>query len=56
MRILRYLTAIFIDTFGITHPSMKDESRAVWYITSLLVLVFLMIGGLILAVAHLLKS
>ena len=55
MSILRYFTALFIDTFGITHPSVKDENRAVWYITSLLLLVLLMIGGLILAVARLLK-
>jgi len=56
MSILRYLTTFFIDTFGIIHPSLKDENRAVWYITSLLLLVFLMIGGIIFAVVHLLKS
>lgn len=52
MSILRCLIAFFIDIFGITHPSEKNERRAVWYITSLLLLVFLLIGGIVFAIGH----
>ena len=41
MKLLRYLALIFIDGFGITHPSMEERDRAAKYIA------FLMIGILV---------
>lgn len=52
MNLLRHLVVFFMDTFGITHPSARTERRAIWYISSLLLMVLLLIGGVILAIAH----
>jgi len=41
MKLLRYLAFVFIDGFGITHPSVEERDRAVTYIA------FLMIGLLL---------
>ena len=45
MRLLHYLALLFIDVFGITHPSSKAKDQAALYIGFLLVA---MIVGLIL--------
>jgi hypothetical protein len=37
MKLLRYLALIFIDGFGITHPSMDARDRAASYIALLIV-------------------
>ncbi len=40
---LRFLTRVFIDVFGITHPTPTQEKRAAWFITTLLALI---VGGI----------
>lgn len=45
MKPLRYLASLFIDVFGITHPSTDARDQAARYIGFLL---FAMIMGLIL--------
>jgi hypothetical protein len=47
MRVLRYLAGIFIDTFGITHPSIEGRDRAARYIALLMILLFLLLCGAI---------
>ncbi|MBB5059033.1 hypothetical protein HDF16_003756 [Granulicella aggregans] len=39
MNPFRFLTRVFIDVFGITHPTEREERRAAWFICSLLALV-----------------
>ncbi len=39
MNPFRSLTRVFIDFFGITHPTPQQERRAAWYICSLVGLV-----------------
>jgi hypothetical protein len=41
MKLLRYLAFMFIDAFGITHPSIEARDRAAKYID------FLMIAALV---------
>jgi hypothetical protein len=36
MVLLRYLASVFIDVFGITHPSVEARDRAALYIAFLL--------------------
>lgn len=43
MTVLGRLVGIFIDTFGITHPSPEERDRATRYIASLLLLVVVLI-------------
>lgn len=38
MKLLRYVALIFIDVFGITHPSVEARDRAARYIACLLLL------------------
>ena len=45
MNPFRFLTRIFIDVFGITHPTPQQERRAAWFICSLLA--FIVIGILV---------
>jgi hypothetical protein len=47
MAILRYLAAIFIETFGITHPSPTARDRAARYIAFLAMMLFLLLCGVI---------
>ena len=47
MRALRYLAEIFIDTFGITHPSIEGRDRAARYIALIMILLFLLLCGVI---------
>ncbi|WP_263375261.1 hypothetical protein [Granulicella aggregans] len=41
MNPFQFLARVFIDVFGITHPSEREERRAAWFICSLLGLVVL---------------
>lgn len=43
MTVLRYLAGLFVDTFGITHPSSDGRNRAAWYIFLLLVLLLVLL-------------
>jgi hypothetical protein len=52
--LLRYLAAIFIDTFGITHPSAEERDRATRYIALLIGSLFLALGVVVFLVVHLL--
>jgi hypothetical protein len=44
MGILRFITRAFIDFFGITQPTAKQERQAAWFICGLLVLIVLVAG------------
>lgn len=39
MNPFRFLTRVFIDVFGITHPTPKQEQRATWFISAMLGLI-----------------
>ena len=39
MGLLRWVTRAFIDFFGITKPTPKQERQAAWFICGLLVLI-----------------
>jgi hypothetical protein len=54
MVLLRYLAAIFIDTFGITHPSAEKWDRATRYIALLIGSLLLALGAVVFLVAHVL--
>ena len=41
MKLLCYLALVFIDAFGITHPSVEARDRAAKYIAFLMVGLFL---------------
>ena len=41
MKLLRYFALIFIDAFGITHPSTEARDRAAMYIALLMVVILL---------------
>jgi hypothetical protein len=41
MNPFRLLTRVFIDVFGITHPTPQQEQRATWFITILMAFLFL---------------
>lgn len=47
MRPLLFLSNAFINTFGITQPTPKNEARMAWFIASMLALV----GVLVVAAA-----
>jgi hypothetical protein len=42
MGILRWITLGFINFFGITQPTPKQERQAMWFICSLLALILIM--------------
>lgn len=44
MRPLLFLSNAFINTFGITQPSPKDERRTAWFIAVLLALVLVLVA------------
>jgi len=54
MVLLRYLAAIFIDTFGITHPSAEERDRATRYIALLIGSLLLALGAGVFLAVHLL--
>ena len=41
MGLFGLITRAFIDAFGITHPTARQERAATWYISSLLGLIVL---------------
>jgi heme/copper-type cytochrome/quinol oxidase subunit 2 len=45
MGLLRMITRGFINFFGITQPTEKQERQATWFICGLLVLIVLVAGG-----------
>ncbi len=47
MRMLIYFAGIFIDTFGITHPSEEGRQQAARYIALLLLLLFVMLCSVV---------
>ena len=51
MRILTSIMRGFIDFFGITQPSPKQQRLAAWFICSLLALIVLGTTGVFLVVA-----
>lgn len=56
MRILRYFAAIFVDAFGITHPSAEQRDRSALYIASLILLVIVTLCSFVFLVAHILRK
>ncbi|MBB5060916.1 hypothetical protein HDF16_005652 [Granulicella aggregans] len=54
MKFLLYLAGLFIDTFGITHPSDEARYQAARYIAFLLLLTVLLLCTVIAVAAHLL--
>ena len=52
MAVLRYLAGIFIDTFGITHPSPEGRDRAARYIAILLITLALLLCGIVIFAMH----
>jgi len=56
MKMLLYLAGMFIDTFGITHPSDEARYRAARYIAFLLLLTFLLLCTVIAVAVHLLHE
>jgi hypothetical protein len=43
MKLLRYLAFMFIDAFGITHPSIEARDRAAKYIAFLMIAVIVVL-------------
>jgi hypothetical protein len=56
MKLLRSLASIFIDTFGITHPTPEARDRATRYISFLLLAVLLVLGVAIVVALHLIHN
>jgi len=56
MAMLRYLAEIFIDTFGITHPSPEGRDRAARYIGVLVFLLALLLFGIVTFAMHTLHA
>jgi hypothetical protein len=56
MAILRYLAGIFVDTFGITHPSPTARDRAARYIAFLVMMLFLLLRSVIVFAVHALRA
>jgi hypothetical protein len=39
MGLIRFITRVFIDVFGITHPTPEEEQRAAWFICGSLIVI-----------------
>ena len=52
MRPLLFLSNAFINTFGITQPSPKDERRIAWFIATMLILVIAAVATVAVVVLH----
>jgi hypothetical protein len=52
LRPLLFLSNAFINTFGITQPSPKDERRTAWFIAILLILVLAAVATVAAIVLH----
>jgi hypothetical protein len=55
MALLRYLASVFIDVFGITHPSVEARDRVALYIAFLLLALITALFLVFLLAAHLLS-
>jgi hypothetical protein len=53
MRPLLFLSNAFINTFGITQPTPKNETRMAWFIATMLVLVIVLVATAAGIVLHL---
>jgi hypothetical protein len=56
MNPFRFLTRAFIDVFGITHPTPRQERRATWFICGLMALVLLGLLGVLIALHSLSRT
>lgn len=56
MQLLLFLARVFINTFGITQPTPKQEKRAAWFIAILLTLILVgiavIVGGTLISIHH----
>lgn len=52
MKLLRYLARVFINTFGITQPTAKEENQAAWFIGALLIGLLVVFGAVITVAVH----
>jgi len=52
MRPLLFLSNAFINTFGITQPTPKNEARMAWFIASMLVLVSVLVVTVAAIILH----
>jgi flagellar basal body-associated protein FliL len=53
MRPLLFLSNAFINTFGITQPTPKNERRTAWFIAIMLLLVVALVATVAAVVLHL---
>ena len=53
MRPLIFLSNAFINTFGITQPTPKTESRVAWFIATMLALVIVLVATVAAVILHL---
>jgi flagellar basal body-associated protein FliL len=53
MRPLLFLSNAFINTFGITQPTQKNERRTAWFIAIMLLLVIALVATVAAVVLHL---
>lgn len=53
MRPLLFLSNAFINTFGITQPTPKDQTRTAWFIATMLVVVVALVAMVAALVLHL---
>jgi hypothetical protein len=53
MRPLLFLSNAFINTFGITQPSPKDERRTAWFIAIMLLFVIAVVATVAIVVLRL---
>jgi hypothetical protein len=51
---LEFLVELFVNTFGITRPSPRQEKMAGWFIAGMLLLIVLGLTGLVWLVHHVL--
>ncbi len=52
MKLLRYLARVFINTFGITQPTAKEENQAAWFIGALLIGLLVVFATVITVAVH----
>ncbi len=52
MKLLRYLARVFINTFGITQPTAKEENQAAWFIGALLIGLLAVFAAVITVAVH----
>jgi hypothetical protein len=55
MKLLRYLALMFIDAFGITHPSIEARDRAAKYIAFLMIALFVVLCSISFLVVNALR-